>query len=288
MKESFNLFGFKINTKKFILTMVIAISVLLLLVGVDILWLDISWYGVFIGLAFILAVVISSELASERGLYKDISYDVIWVVFPLALFGARVFYVITSPHEFSGFIDMLKVWEGGLSIYGGIFFGALGVIGFCLYKKINILKAFDIFAPVLVLGQSIGRWGNFINKEVYGFEITNKSLQWFPFGVNIDGTWHLATFFYESIINLIGFFVLLTILRKTKKPGIVGFTYIAWYGVLRLFLESLRVEEFILYIPGTKIMFSSLLSIIFIVIGVVGLLYILFADKLKARQGKTK
>lgn len=284
MKEHFNLFGFKINTKKFIITMTIALGIIVLLIGVDILWFDVSWYGVFIGIAFILAVVISSELAQERGLYKDISYDVIWIVFPLALLGARIFYVINSPHEFESFVDTLKVWEGGLSIYGGILFGTLGVIGFCLYKKINMFKAFDIFAPVLILGQSIGRWGNFINQEVYGFEITNPNLKWFPFGVNIDGVWHLATFFYESIINLAGFFILVMILRKSKKPGIVAFTYFIWYGVLRLILESLRIEEYILYIPGTKIMFSSLISVIFIVIGVLGLLYVNYADKLKAKQ----
>ena len=282
MKDNFNLFGFKLNTRKFIITMLIAFAAVCFLIGVDILWFDVTehLYGLLIGLAFILAVIISSELTSERGLYKDLPYDVVWFVFPLAIIGARIAYVANSPSEFANFGEMIAIWEGGLSIFGGIIGGALGVFIFAWIKKLNVLSMGDIIMPVLALGQAIGRWGNFANQEVYGFEITNPALQWFPFGVEINGTWHLATFFYESMLNLAAFFVLLYILRHTKKRGIVTFTYFAWYGVVRLILESLRVQQYILFIPGTQIQFSSLLSILFIVVGVVGVLFISFKDKI--------
>lgn len=285
MKNSFNFFGFKINTKYFILSLVILIAVVSFLLGADLLgWFSVSWYGVIIGIGFILAVVIASELTKERSLYKDLPYDLIWLVFPFAIIGARVFYVVNSLHEFNSFWEMVKMWEGGgLSIYGGIIFGIIAVLIFSAIKKINPLRIMDIAAPVLAFGQSIGRWGNFVNQEVYGFEITNKALQWFPFGVKIGNTWHLATFFYESVLNLIGFFVLVTILRKTKTNGVVAFSYFVWYGVIRLFLESLREPEYILLIPGTNIQFSSLVSVLIIVTGVIGLIVL----NLKAKKANT-
>lgn len=286
MKEYFTFFGFKINTRNFILTMVIGFAALLFLIGVDILWLDISWYGLLIGLGFILAIVVASELAKERGVYKDFSYDVIWYVFPLAIIGARAFYVLNSLHEFSSFQEMIGLGENGLaglSIFGGIMGGTLGVMLFAWRKKINTVKLFDIAAPVLILGQTIGRWGNFFNQEVYGLEITNASFQWFPFAVHINNGLHsgyfLPLFFYESMLNLIGFFVLVTILRKNKQTGIVVFSYLAYYGTVRFALEFLRLKEYILYIPGTSIMASSLVSVMFIVIGIAGLLFLHIKNK---------
>ena len=284
MEDYFNLFGFKINTREFILTLIIFFALVIFLIGVDILWFKVSWYGFLIGIAFILAVLIASELSKEKGLNKELPYELIWLVFPLSMIGARIFYVINSLNEFPTFIDMLKIWEGGLSIYGGIIGGTLGVVIYCLIKKLNILKVFDICAPVLILGQAIGRWGNFINKEVYGLEITNPAFQWFPIAVNINNSWHMATFFYESIINLGGFFVLLYIIRKTKTSGITAFTYLIWYGTIRLILESLRVQQFILYIPGTNIMFSSVVSIIMIASGVIGLVTLFLVAKNKRKN----
>lgn len=285
MKEHFTFFGFKINTKKFIISAIVTLCVVLLLVGLDLLGVDISWYGVIIGGGFLLAVIIATQLAPERGIYKDFSYDIIWWVFPFAIIGARVFYVLNSLHEFDTFVDTLKIWEGGLSIFGGIFGGALAVIIFCRIKKLNVLKTMDVIAPVLILGQAIGRWGNFLNAEVYGFEITNSAWQWFPFGVNINGTWHLATFFYESVLNLAGFFVLVTLLRKNKNTGVVVSAYLFWYGTVRAVLESLRVEKYILYIPGTTVQFSSLVSIIIAVIGLGGLIYIYIKNRKIKNKG---
>lgn len=285
MKDYFNFLGFKINTKKFMLTLGIFAFIVLGLLIVDMFFLKVSWYGFLIGLAFLIAVVVSSELMPERGLKKELSYDLIWWVFPLAIVGARVAFVVNNLNLYDSFWEMCAVWNGGLSIYGGVIGGIVGVIICCLIKKVNPISAMDCIAPVLILGQAIGRWGNFINMEVYGWEITNDALKWFPFGVNINGTWHLATFFYESVLDLAGFFVLLYLLRKTKQKGIVTLTWFMYYGFIRLFLEQLREQKFIMYIPGTNIQWSALTSIIMFSIGAIGLIAILVKNIIDKKKG---
>ena len=276
MKEHFNLFGFKIKTKSFLITTIIAAAVLLLLLGIDALWLDISWYGVIIGTGFLMAIAVATANAKLRGFDSDFIYDLIWWVFPLSIIGARAYYVIFDWDTFDTFWEMLAIWHGGMAIYGGVIGGLIGLIICCLIKKKNIISAMDIAAPSLILGQSIGRWGNFINVEVYGFEVTNKAWQWFPFAVKVkDGTYHLATFFYESVLNLGGFFLLLTMLRRSKEKGIVVSTYLLFYGLVRICLESLRIPEYILYIEGTNIPISSVVSACVILIGAVWLAVIL-------------
>ena len=287
MKEYFNLLGFKIKTKSFFITAIIAAAVLLLLLGIDALWLDISWYGVIIGTGFLMAIVVAIANAKLRGFDGDFIYDLIWWIFPLSIIGARTYYVIFAWDTFDTFGEMFKIWNGGMAIYGGIIGGLIGLIICCLIKKKNIISAMDIAAPSLILGQCIGRWGNFINVEVYGFEVTNKAWQWFPFAVKVQGgTYHLATFFYESILNIGGFFLLLAILRKSKEKGLVVSTYLLFYGIVRICLESLRVPEYILYIEGTNIPISSVVSACIILIGAVWLSFILIRKLLKVNKLK--
>lgn len=275
MRENFNLFGFKINTKNFLITMAVSAGALLLLLLLDALWLDISWYGVLIGTGFLLAIAVACGNAPLRGFDSSFVYSLVWWIFPLSIIGARVYYVIFDWNSFDTFWDMCKIWEGGMAIYGGIIGGVIGLIICCLIKKKSILDAMDLAAPSLILGQAIGRWGNFINVEVYGFEVTNKALQWFPFAVKVGSTYHLATFFYESILNIGGFFLLLYILRKCKDKGIVTSTYFLFYGIVRICLESLRIPEYILFLWGTNIPVSSLVSACLILAGAVWLTIIL-------------
>ena len=284
MKENFNLFGFKINTKNFFITLAIASGVLLVLLLVDALWLNISWYGVIIGTGFLIAIAVACANAPLRGFDSSFVYSLIWWVFPLSIIGARVYYVIFDWNSFDSFWEMCKIWEGGMAIYGGIIGGLIGVIICCLIKKKNIIDAMDLAAPSLILGQAIGRWGNFVNMEVYGFEVTNKALQWFPFAVKIGSTYHLATFFYESILNIGGFFLLLYIIRKCKDRGIVTSTYLLFYGIVRICLESLRIPEYILFIKGTNIPISSVVSGCIILIGAVWLTIILIKKYKNKKQ----
>ena len=135
---------------------------------------------------------------------------------PCAIVGARVYYCIFNG--VSSFLEIFEVWKGGLAIYGGIIGGFLGLLLCCKIKKYSLAKACDLAAPCLILGQAIGRWGNFFNQEVYGAKITDPALQWFPFGVLLNnGEWHYALFFYECIINIIIFIVLLKLLKKITK-----------------------------------------------------------------------
>lgn len=284
MKEYFNFLGFKINTKKFLISLAIFAGVVLVLVLCDLLLFRVSWYGFLIGCAFLLAVIIACELMPERNLKKDLPYDLIWWIFPLSIIGARFAFVINNIELYNSFWEMCAVWEGGLSIWGGVMGGALGLVICCLIKKVNPLSAMDVAAPVLILGQAIGRWGNFANVEVYGWEITNDALKWFPFGVNVNGTWHLANFFYESLLDLIGFFVLLFLLRKTKQKGLVASSYLMYYGFIRFFLEDLRDPEFIMIIPGTDIAWSKLISGIMFLIGLIALITILVVDYVNKRK----
>ena len=281
MKEEFNFLGFKINTRKFLMSVAIFAGVLIVLLLLDMFVLNISWYGFLMGCAFLLAVIMATDLMKERDLNPDLPYDLIWWVFPLSIVGARMAFVLNNLDSYETFWEMLQVWNGGLSIYGGVMGGAVGLVICCLIKKQNILSAMDCVVPVLILGQAIGRWGNFINQEVYGWEVTNKAWQWFPFAVQIGSRWHLANFFYESMLDLAGFFLLLFLLRKTKQKGLVACSYLVFYGFIRFFLEQLRDPKFILYIPGTTIEWSALTSVIMFSIGAIGLLTIFIVNRVK-------
>lgn len=263
--------GFKIPLKKLVICAVIVIAVLLLLIGVDLLWRPVSWYGVLIGTGFLLALAVACEIAQYRDLERDYPYDLLWWIFPFSIVGARLYFVLLEIKNFQSFWDIFKIWEGGMAIYGGVIGGFIGVVICCAIKKKDLIKTLDMIAPVLILGQAVGRWGNFINKELYGFVINNPLWQWFPIGVQISGTWHLALFFYESFLNLIGFALLIFLLKKYKTKGIVVSSYLIFYGAVRLSLESLRLKEYILMFWGTNIPFSSIVSGLIIIGGIVSL-----------------
>lgn len=275
MKDDFTIWGFKINTRKFMLTLGISAAVLILLVVLDMFVIDISWYGVIIGVGFLVAIWLATKLASFRDLPNDFAYDLILWIFPLSIIGARAYYVLTSLDEFDTFGEMLAVWNGGMAIYGGIIGGLIGLIICCSIKKKNIVDTMDLACPCLIIAQSIGRWGNFVNQEVYGWEVTNKAWQWFPFAVKIGDSWHLATFFYESILNLGGFFLLTHLLRKHRDRGLVTSVYMIFYGTVRIILEALREDYYILKIPHTNLAVSQVVSGVIIVIGIVWLTLIL-------------
>jgi phosphatidylglycerol:prolipoprotein diacylglycerol transferase len=278
-----SIFGFKFKVKNLILTFTMSCFVFLVLLLLDMYVTPISWYGVIIGVGFLVAIVCAVQLCGYRGLPDDFPYDLILWIFPLSIIFARIYYVICSPEEFANFGEMIAVWNGGIAIYGGIIGGVIGIVICCFIKKRNILSTLDMAAPCLIIAQSIGRWGNFINQEVYGMEVTNKAMQWFPFAVHITkngaDSWHLATFFYESILTCAGFFLLVWILRKFNIKGIVTCSYLIFYGVVRFFLEGLRETEYILNIPGTKLAVSKVVSLAIILAGVVWLTILILKNR---------
>lgn len=277
--------GMEFDTKKTIITLGVSLGVIGLLVALDLAFDAMNWYGFLIGAGFIVAIVLAGKLSIFRGLDKQFPYEMIYLVLPLSIVGARAYFVIFNGVPL--FWTAFEIWRGGLAIYGGVIGGVIGGIIYCLMKKQSILASADIVAPVLILAQAIGRWGNFVNNEVYGFLVTEPAWQWFPFAVPIEGfggvvSWHLATFFYESFFDFIGFFLLVLILRRTRKYwGVTGCAYLVYYGIVRYFLEGLRVPEFILYVPGTNFPVSQLVSLIIVAVGVIGIAVIFALNKHK-------
>ena len=258
--------------------------------GFNLFGLEIRFYGIIMAIAMAIGVFVACKNAKYRNLKVDDIFILALYVLPLAVVGARMFSFFSERNLYDSFWQIFNLRTGGMSIFGGIIGGALALLIYSLIHKKNFLAVADIVVPSLILGQAIGRWGNFFNQEVYGFEVTNPNLKWFPFSVYIDATssWHLATFFYEFILNLIIFVVLMLMLRKfkIKKNGVLMASYLVMYGTIRACLEPLRVPQYILYWGGIR---SSLLtSIICVVIGVGFFIYLLTKYLIKKKRQKVE
>ena len=203
--------------------------------------------------------------------------DLALYALPFAIVGARLYYCIFNGVD--SFLQIFKVWEGGMAIYGGVIGGFFGVLLCCKIKKYSLLQSCDIAAPCLILGQAVGRIGCYFAGCCYGIETKNPTLQIFPISVEINGVWHLATFFYEAILNLIGFVILIIITAKTKNKGYVTAGYFIIYGLVRAVLEQFRdpLESLMIGTSGIKV--SQLLSIILVFIGVAIIVFNIIKNK---------
>ena len=201
-------------------------------------------YGVLIALAIGLGVWLCSRREKRMGLKKDTTVDLaLWVV-PAALIGARLYYVAFQWDMYrDNPVSILYVWRGGLAIYGGVIGGLIGGGAYCLRKKAPFAVLADLVAPALILGQAVGRWGNYFNGEAYGYEIKNAAWQFFPAGVQVDGVWHMATFFYESLWDFLGFLLLWRMREKVTARGNLFLLYLCWYGLGRAVIEGLRTDS---------------------------------------------
>ena len=253
--------------------------------GFSIFGIEIKFYGLIMAFAMLLGVLLACKLAKKRGVKSDDVFYLALIVLPCAVIGARLYYVIFYEYNYS-FWEIFNIRQGGLAIYGGVIGGIIGVVVFALIKK-NwklIFVLMDICAPCLILGQALGRWGNFFNQEAYGNIITNSSFQWFPFAVWIEAenAWFQATFFYESLWNLIGVAILVFTYYKSNQTGTTTAAYLTWYGLGRTWIEGLRTDS--LYIGSTGIRVSQLLSIILVVVGVV-ILSVNIYKTIKSKKG---
>lgn len=237
----------------------------------------IYWYSIMILLGVLVASYVILKEAKRNNM-KDYIENIIFYALIIGIIGARLYYVIFYEESYN-LISVLEIWNGGLAIYGGIIAGLITVIYLAKKYKQSILKTTDILVPGLIIAQSIGRWGNFFNKEAYGPNVSLSFLHKLHIpnfiieGMNIGGKYcnpycH-PTFLYESIWCLLGFIVLL-IIRKisNRKKGILTYTYFIWYGVGRFFIEALRTDS--LYIGNFKV--SQVVSIILIIIGIIGII----------------
>ena len=225
----------------------------------------IYWYGLIITFAIVLDFVLLTLLCRKYGYDKDMPFDLVLSAVILGIVGARLFSVLFDST--AGIADFFHFRDGGMSIIGGLIGGVIGVGLYSLIKKCNFFMVTDVLAPLVILAQGIGRWGNFFNEEVYGRAVLNEALQWFPFAVNINGEWHLALFFYESVLNILGFILLICLLKKFRKSyGITTGAYLIYYGIIRVFLESLRENEFILRLGSLPI--SQIMSGVMVLVGI--------------------
>ena len=222
------------------------------------------WYGIIIAAGFLLAVFYCSRKAGQFGIRQDDIIDMLFFAVPLAIIGARLYYIIFYLDLFrreNGSLDfgaMVRIWDGGLAIYGGVIAAVLTLLVFCKVRKIKFLAFADLGVFGLLIGQLVGRWGNFVNIEAYGGP---TDLPW-RMGIYeyVGGALQYAevhpTFLYESLWNLLGLILLAVIAQKWRKfDGQMFLSYFAWYGVGRGCIEGLRTDS--LYFFNTTVRVSQ-------------------------------
>lgn len=240
--------------------------------------LKVYWYGIVICLGIILGFSVAYYRMKKIGISADDIADIALICVPSAIVGARLYYVLAELESYNSFYEMIAVWNGGLAIYGGVIAGALSFVLVCRYKKRNILQMCDCASPGLILGQIIGRWGNFFNAEAYGvadsydflgkkFDIMSFSEK-NPLRMTIDGMLVHPTFLYELLWNLVGFALMNIFFKKKAFDGEVLLWYLTWYGLGRCVIEGLRGDS--LYAGSIRV--SQLLALICFVAGLAAII----------------
>ena len=230
--------------------------------------INIYWYGIFIGLAFLIAIFALKKNVKKYNIKYDNVLELIIIVIPVAIISARLYYVIFNLQYYSSNPSQIfNIKNGGLAIYGGIIGATITIIIFCKAKKLKVLNMFDMLVPYLALGQSIGRWGNFVNGEAHGIQTNNI----FRMGIVENGIYMEVhpTFLYESISTLVLFFILTYLKNHREYEGQLTIVYLLMYSGIRALIEGLRTDS--LMIGNIRV--SQLLSIIIFVIMVGILIY---------------
>ena len=224
----------------------------------------VHWYGILIACAFLIGVWGSLREVRLEGVNEDHFLNLAIGTIICAVIGARAYYVIFDWDYYSQHpAEIIATWHGGLAIHGGVIGGILAVAFFSWKYRMRIWQLLDIIAPYLILGQAIGRWGNFFNQEAYGYPVDPNVVPW---AMYIDGAWRHPTFLYESIWDLIGFFLLILAARSPKlKEGDVALLYFVYYSVGRFIIESFRTDSLML----GPLRVAQVMSIVLIVAAVV-------------------
>lgn len=211
-------------------------------------FLGISWYAILIVAGILIGLAYCTYEARRLRLPQDTIIDFLLYAIPLAIICARLYYVVFRFNMYSE--DILSVFnlrEGGLAIYGGVIGGIIAARLAAKKHEVSVWTILDVVAPALVLGQAIGRWGNYINMEAYGLRISEPYLQFFPFAIEIPvgdvWYWHMATFFYEFCWNVLVFALLLFIRRHLRRRGDIFCWYLLLYCAGRTVIEGLRYDS---------------------------------------------
>lgn len=244
-------------------------------INIGSLHIAIAWYAVLILTGALLAYKVSIHYATKLGYDKSMLEDFFYTVLPIGVIGARLYYCIFEWENYaSDPISIFYIWEGGLAIHGGLIAAVLYAFYFFHKRGVNILRLGDCIMPNIFIAQIIGRWGNFMNQEAFGEIVSADYFNYFPAFIKdhmyINGFYRQPMFLYEGIGNLIGFLLITFVYRnyKKRKRGDLIYAYVAWYGLVRFFVEMFRTDA--LLFLGLKM--AQIVSIIFIVIGIMGIL----------------
>ena len=213
--------------------------------------ITIEWYAIIICAAIFVAYFVCDRLAKRFSIKGDDILDILLIGLPAGFVGARVWYILGDLQSFDSLLDMISVWNGGLAIYGGIFGGCLAAFFVCRHKKISFLNLLDLGGIGFMVGQIIGRWGNFFNVEVFGVQ---TDLPW-RMGVGVDciAEYVHPLFLYESLWNLLGLLLILGYMDFRRFRGELFLMYTAWYGIGRAWMEPLRDSAYNLHIFGIRV-----------------------------------
>lgn len=236
---------------------------------------EVYWYALIILFGFLMGIFLVSFDSEKRGLSKDNVLDIALWGMVSGVICARIYYVLFSLDEFRGdWLGIFRIWEGGIAIYGAIIGAVLSTFIYCKKKKLNIFNTFDVCCIGLLLGQAIGRWGNFTNCEVFGRPTD------FFLGMSINGNTPVhPLFFYESMWSFAGVILLAILRNKKKKNGQIFFGYVLWYSAGRLVLEGMRDTRYILYVIPDVLGISQLVAGLLIILSVAGIIYVTKSDK---------
>lgn len=232
--------------------------------------ITIYYYSVMMFIAVAVAYFIIIKEGQKQKIDKDFLVNLIFYCVIFGFIGARVYYVLFNLNDYlKNPIEILKIWNGGLAIHGGLIAGFLTLVFYCKKYKKNILKITDIAVVGILLAQAVGRWGNFFNHEAHGpiatlMALQNQHLPQFIIdGMYIAGEYYYPTFLYESLWNLLGFFLLLMLRRKKRiHVGTISAVYLMWYSVGRFFIEYFRTDSLMLGSIKVAMLLSGILFIV--------------------------
>lgn len=242
-------------------------------VAFNIFGFNVYYYSLCILLGVIVAYIFITREGKKQGLPKEFISDLIFYTLIIGILGARVYYcVFNLDYYLANPSEILKIYNGGLAIHGGVIAGLIFVYFYTKKKNVSFIKILDIVAPAVIIAQSFGRWGNFFNQEAHGGITTYQNLknmhipEFIINGMHIEGKYYYPTFFFESIWCLIGFIILMIARRnKNLRKGFqIGF-YFIWYGIGRFFIEAFRTDSLMFF--GLKI--AQIVSLIGIIIGII-------------------
>lgn len=242
-------------------------------VAFNIFGFNVYYYSLCILLGVIVAYILITREGKKQGLPKEFISDLIFYTLIIGILGARVYYcVFNLDYYLANPSEILKIYNGGLAIHGGVIAGLVFVYFYTKKKNVSFIKILDIVAPAVIIAQSFGRWGNFFNQEAHGGITTYQNLknmhipEFIINGMHIEGKYYYPTFFFESIWCLIGFIILMIARRnKNLRKGFqIGF-YFIWYGIGRFFIEAFRTDSLMFF--GLKI--AQIVSLIGIIIGII-------------------